>query len=49
MLATYLRSDRGGQGDRGWDQGGGGELPYKSDGDVRRKIQIKFNVGVAQA
>ena len=30
-----------------------GELPYKSDGDARRKIQIKLpketNVGVAQA
>ena len=31
--------------------GGGGELPYKSDGDARRKIKIKplreINVGVA--
>ena len=40
-----------------WGGGGGGvkagDLPYKSDGDARRKIQIKplreTSVGVAQA
>ena len=39
-----------------WGGGGGvkaGGLPYKSDGDARRKIQIKplreTSVGVAQA
>ena len=36
----------------GW-RGGGGELPYKSDGNARRKIKIEplreTNVGVAQA
>ena len=34
-------------------EGGGGALPYESDGDARRKIRIKHltetNLGVAQA
>ena len=37
---------------RGGRDGGGGRLPYKSDGDARRKIQMKYlreiKVGVAQ-
>ena len=35
-----------------WRGGGAGRLPYKSDGDARRKIQMKslpeIKVGVAQ-
>ena len=57
MLVTYLGLIEGARG-RGWDQRRGrgrgeGGLPYKSDGNARRKIQIKplreINVGVAQA
>ena len=52
ILVTYLRLIEGAIKGIGVGTGGGG-LPYKSDGDAGRKIQIKpsreTNVGVAQA
>ena len=53
QLITYLRLIEGAIKGIGVGTGGGGGLPYKSDGYAGRKIQIKpsreTNVGVAQA